>query len=94
MPSSISTRLQYQHKTLVDLIDGLNDEYIRRNVIPGKWSIFENIVHLQTYQHTFLNRIQKMLNDDNPFFDGILRKLIHCSLIIAENRSARSCRTC
>ncbi len=69
MPSSISTRLQYQHKSLVDLIDGLNDESIRRAVIPGKWSIFENIVHLQTYQHTFLSRIQQMLTQENPSFE-------------------------
>ena len=32
MPSSISTRLQYQHKSLIDLIDGLNDEQVRRPV--------------------------------------------------------------
>ncbi len=48
IPSHISTRLQYQHKTLVDLIDGLTEEQVRRQIIPGKWSIFENIVHLQT----------------------------------------------
>lgn len=68
LPSSISTRLRYQHKSLLELIDGLADEQIRRNVIPGKWSIFENIVHLQTYQHEFINRIKKMLEQDNPSF--------------------------
>ena len=67
-PSSISTRLQYQHKSLVDIIEGLTDEEVRRNVIPGKWSIYENIVHLQTYQHTFAVRVNQMLNDDNPQF--------------------------
>lgn len=68
MPSSISTRLQYQHKSLIDLIDGLSDEQIRQPVIVGKWSIFENIVHLQTYQHTFTARIKQMLEQDNPSF--------------------------
>ena len=67
-PSSISTRLQYQHKSLVDIIEGLTDEEVRRNVVPGKWSIYENIVHLQTYQHTFAVRVNQMLNDDNPQF--------------------------
>ena len=52
MPSSVSTRLQYQHKSLLDILDGLSDEQIRKQLNPGKWSIFENIVHLQTYQHT------------------------------------------
>ena len=34
MPSSISTRLQYQHKSLVDIIDGLSDEQIRKQINP------------------------------------------------------------
>ncbi len=68
MPSSISTRLQYQHKSLVDLIDGLTDEQVRRQVAAGKWSIFENIVHLQTYQHAFIQRVRQMLAEENPFF--------------------------
>ena len=66
--SSISTRLQYQHKTLVDMIDGLTEEQARRQVMTGKWSIFENIVHLQTYQHTFIKRIQQILTGENPSF--------------------------
>lgn len=66
--SSISTRLHYQHKVLLDLIDGLSDEQLRRNVIPGKWSIFENIVHLQTYQHVFCDRVKKILDENNPSF--------------------------
>jgi len=68
MPSSISTRLHYQHKSLIELIDGLSDEQIRRYVILGKWSIFENIVHLTTYQHTFINRVKQILKENNPSF--------------------------
>jgi uncharacterized damage-inducible protein DinB len=68
-PSSISTRLQYQHKSLVDIIDGLTDEQVRRQVNPGKWSIYENIVHLQTYQHVFFGRVREMLEGKNPQFD-------------------------
>jgi len=48
MPSSISTRLQYQHKSLLDLIEDLTDEQIRWQVITGKWSIFENILYFMT----------------------------------------------
>jgi uncharacterized damage-inducible protein DinB len=66
MPSSVSTRVQYQHKSLLDIIDGLSDEQIRRCAIAGKWSIFENIVHLETYQHTFIKAI---LEGNNPWFD-------------------------
>lgn len=68
MQSHLSTRLQYQHKALVDIIDGLSDELIRRQVIPGKWSVFENIVHLQTYQHVFCDRLKKMQEENNPVF--------------------------
>ena len=68
MQSYLSTRLQYQHKALVDIMDGLSDELIRKQLIPGKWSIFENIVHLQTYQHVFCDRIKKMLEENNPSF--------------------------
>lgn len=68
LSSSISTRLQYQHKSLVDLIDGLTDEQVRRPVVAGKWSIFENIVHLQTYQHVFVLRVRKILENENPVF--------------------------
>ena len=52
----------------MDIIDGLSEEQIRRNVLPGKWSIFENIVHLQTYQHVFCARLKKILLEDNPSF--------------------------
>ncbi len=69
VPSHISTRLQYQHKVLVDLIDGLTEEQVRRQVIQGKWSIFENIVHLQTYQHTFAERVKRILDGSNPCFE-------------------------
>jgi len=68
MPSSISTRLQYQHKSLLDLIEDLTDEQIRRQVIIGKWSIFENIVHLQTYQYAFIDRVKQILQGDSPSF--------------------------
>lgn len=69
MPSSISTRLQYQHKSLLDIIDGLSDEQIRKEVIAGKWSIFENVVHLASYQHVMITRIKEMLELSNPSFN-------------------------
>ncbi len=68
IPSSVSTRLQYQHKSLLDILDGLSDEQIRMQINPGKWSIFENIVHLQTYQHIFIGRIRRILEEDCPAF--------------------------
>ena len=68
LPSSIITRLEYQHQSLVDLIADLSDEQIRRQVIAGKWSIYENVVHLATYQHAFLDRLRKILHEEKPEF--------------------------
>lgn len=68
IPSSITTRMQYQHKSLVDIIDSLSDEQIRRQIITGKWSIFENIVHLTIYQHAFITRVKQILAENNPSF--------------------------
>ncbi|MGK2861753.1 MAG: DinB family protein [Chitinophagaceae bacterium] len=68
MPSSIATRLQYQHKCLLDILNGLSDEQIRLQLYPAKWSLFEIIVHLQTYQHSFISRIRRILNEENPIF--------------------------
>jgi uncharacterized damage-inducible protein DinB len=69
LPSSISTRIQYQHKSLLDIIDGLSDEQVRKAVYAGKWSIFENIVHLATYQPILINRLKQMLENSNPVFE-------------------------
>ncbi|HRE38115.1 MAG TPA: DinB family protein [Chitinophagaceae bacterium] len=69
LSSAISTRLHYQHKVLVEILDGLSDEQIRRQLNPGKWSIFENVVHLQTFQHKFIERVQQILKNEEPVFD-------------------------
>jgi len=68
LSSSIVTRLEYQHKSLLELIDNLSDEQIRLQAIPGKWSIFENIVHLQTYQHSFFQRLKRIEMEECPAF--------------------------
>src|ERR1700738_1347875 len=68
LTTTLSTRLEYQHKALLETIEGLSDEQVRRHIVPGKWSVFENIVHLATYQHTFVRRIKQILKDDKPEF--------------------------
>ncbi len=74
LPSHISTRLQYQHKNLVEIIDGLSEEQVRQQVVPGKWSIFQQIVHLQTYQHTFIGRVKEILKIETADNDFIFLK--------------------
>jgi hypothetical protein len=69
LSSSITTRLEYQHKSIFDLTENLSDEQLRAMVVPGKWSIFENIVHLAVYQHTFLRRMEQVLKQETPTFE-------------------------
>jgi len=68
LSTSITTRLEYQHKSLLEIIEGLSDEQIRWQIIPGKWSVFENIVHLATYQHAFVKRLDQILEQEKPQF--------------------------
>lgn len=69
LPTSITTRLQYQHKSLIELIEGLTDEQVRRPIHAGKWSIFEQAVHLASYQHLFIRRVKEILGGANPVFE-------------------------
>jgi hypothetical protein len=69
LSESILTRLQYQHKTIDELIDGLSEGQLTTRVNPDKWSAFENIVHLSAYQPTFIQRINLILNENEPLFE-------------------------
>ncbi len=65
---SLTQRLKEQHKTIAALIINLNNRQISRHVIKDKWSIHENIAHLAKYQPVFLDRVHKILTDDQPVF--------------------------
>lgn len=69
LSESILTRLQYQHKTINELIDNLSEEQLKTRVNPDKWSAFENIVHLAAYQPIFIKRIHLMLDENEPLFE-------------------------
>jgi hypothetical protein len=66
---SILARLTFQHKTIDELITGLEQNQLSNRVNPDKWSAFENIVHLAAYQPTFIQRINLMLSEDEPLFE-------------------------
>ncbi len=68
IPAPTLVRLQQQHKALALLVGGLSDTQLRQQIVVGKWSIFENIVHLATYQNTFFIRIGIILQEDNRSF--------------------------
>ena len=66
---SITARLNYQHETIAELVKGLTEEQLKMHVNPGKWSAFENIVHLVAYQPTFFQRLHLVAGTDNPVFE-------------------------
>ena len=65
---SIQSRLQFQHQTVSELINGYSEKDLKRQPIPGKWSAFENIVHLAVYQPVFHDRVDQILSGKNPSF--------------------------
>ncbi len=66
---SIITRLQHQHETISELIDGFTEMQLKQRIDPAKWSAFENIVHLAAYQPVFAGRIERIEKEHNPSFD-------------------------
>ena len=70
LSNSIKTRLQFQHETIKELSQNFSDQELKIRAIENKWSAFENIVHLISYQPTFINRIALMLNENEPVFEG------------------------
>jgi len=69
LSNSLKSRLQYQHETIYELVDGFSPEQLKQRIIPEKWSAFENIVHLVAYNPTFLKRIGIILKGETPVFD-------------------------
>jgi uncharacterized damage-inducible protein DinB len=69
LPASAQTRLQYQHETIAELTKDISEEQLKKRIHAGKWSAFENIVHLCAYQPTFIFRIERMLKEEGPLFE-------------------------
>ena len=61
--------MEHQHETLRDLLQGFSEEALRREIVPGKWSVFEQAAHLAAYQPTFLARLNRMAQETNPSFE-------------------------
>ena len=61
-------RLGSQHKIIKHYIDDLPPEAIYKRIDPSKWSIHENIAYLCRYQEIFMDRINLILEDINPYF--------------------------
>ena len=69
LSTSASSRLQYQHTTIRELIAGRSEHDLKREVNPGKWSVFDNIAHLACYQPVFLLRLERIQTGETPTFE-------------------------
>ncbi|HVM87334.1 MAG TPA: DinB family protein [Puia sp.] len=69
LSDSILSRLEYQHQTICELIKGFSEKQLKHDINTGKWSIFENIIHLCAYQPIFIKRIDLMLQTESPSFE-------------------------
>jgi hypothetical protein len=66
---SILARLTYQQESISTLIQGLSEAQLKYRINPDKWSSFENIVHLASYQPGFLSRLESIATQQEPGFD-------------------------
>jgi hypothetical protein len=69
LSQSTIVRLEHQHDTMRELLQGFSEEALRRRLIPEKWSVFEQIAHLAAYQPAFWVRLSRMAQEDNPSFE-------------------------
>ena len=67
---SLTHRLRNQHVALGEIIKNVDEQKLMHNTEPGKWSAYDNIVHLTIYQPIFINRIKRILNEDSPVFNA------------------------
>lgn len=69
LTSSQNWRLLHQLDDLTGWLGICEEDRLKKIVIPGKWSIWQNAVHLISYQPTFLNRIHRMLAEHEPLLE-------------------------
>jgi uncharacterized damage-inducible protein DinB len=72
MSPSNSARLQRCETQLRDFLGealrGVSVETISEPKLEGKWSALETLAHLARYQEIFLERLEKILKQENPAF--------------------------
>lgn len=69
LSASVCSRLQYQHETIHTLLNGISEAELKQQIHKDKWSVFEQVAHLVSYQPVFLQRVQIIQNGNEPVFD-------------------------
>lgn len=58
-------RLKSQYPIIGELINKLTDEQCDQQVIPGKWTIHQQLAHLVRYQEVFFERVHIIMSTFN-----------------------------
>jgi len=69
LSTSILTRLEHQHNTVHELTKGFDEQQLKQRVNPDKWSVFQQVAHLASYQPVFLHRMQQIEQQQQPSFE-------------------------
>jgi hypothetical protein len=69
LSASVCSRLQHQHETIQELLNGFSEDQLRQRIHSDKWSAFEQVTHLVIYQPVFMQRMQRIQQEDAPMFD-------------------------
>ncbi|MGZ3753114.1 MAG: DinB family protein [Mucilaginibacter sp.] len=65
---SVLCRLKSQHETIGELIFGADRVRLYKNPSLGKWNVHDNIAHLAKYQTLLVERMRRILHEENPSF--------------------------
>jgi len=69
---SLRDRLKNQHESIRNIIHGLEESRLTKRPEPDKWSIRDNIAHLAKLQTIYIERIDKILTQDEPQLQNYL----------------------
>jgi uncharacterized damage-inducible protein DinB len=68
LSTSVTGRLKQQHEIISSWILQYSEDQLKHRINPAKWSAFENIVHIVSYQPVFIQRIEAILKNEQPSF--------------------------
>ncbi|MEM6427622.1 MAG: DinB family protein [Deinococcota bacterium] len=66
LAETVRSRLETQFEALFELLGGVEQDRLELRPESDKWSIRENIAHLGRYHEVFLQRMDRILNEDTP----------------------------
>jgi hypothetical protein len=66
--TSLTDRLKTQHEAIPKIISTTNSNQLLVRPQPDNWNIVDNIAHLTRYQEVFIERINQILIQQEPYF--------------------------